>query len=147
MNPQVPLVSVVIPTRDHPELLRRALDRLAPGRQALAPDQYEVIVSDDARPASAAAAIHASHPWVTVVEGPARGPAANRNSGARVARGAWLAFLDDDCLPDAGWLAAFARTATAPDAPEILEGRTTCTLGIRSPLEHAPVNERGGMLW
>jgi GT2 family glycosyltransferase len=36
----------------------------------------------------------------------AHGPAAARNAGWRVARGEIIAFTDDDCLPDSGWLAS-----------------------------------------
>ncbi len=36
------------------------------------------------------------------------GPATARNTGAEVARGASLVFLDDDCVPAAGWLTALA---------------------------------------
>jgi len=34
-----------------------------------------------------------------------RGPAAARNAGANAAGGAYLAFIDDDCLADRAWLA------------------------------------------
>ncbi len=34
-----------------------------------------------------------------------QGPAAARNLGWRMARGAIIAFTDDDCLPEPGWLA------------------------------------------
>jgi GT2 family glycosyltransferase len=138
-------ISVVIPTRDRPDFLRRTLDLLAPGAQSLAPDRYEVIVSDNARPLSAANAIAQSHPWARVVEGPARGPASNRNAGARAAKHPWLAFTDDDTEPSRGWLEAFAR-AIAPGV-DVYEGRTTCDGGFGSPLFHAPVNETGGRLW
>jgi cellulose synthase/poly-beta-1,6-N-acetylglucosamine synthase-like glycosyltransferase len=36
----------------------------------------------------------------------AHGPAAARNAGWRAARGAIVAFTDDDCIPDPGWLRA-----------------------------------------
>lgn len=138
-------ISVVIPTRDRPALLRRTLDHLAPGVQTLSADRYEVVVSDDARPPSAADALRQSHPWVRVVDGPARGPAANRNAGARAARFGWIAFTDDDTEPSPGWLAALANAiATGVD---VCEGRTTCNGGFGSPLNHAPVNETGGRLW
>jgi glycosyltransferase involved in cell wall biosynthesis len=38
----------------------------------------------------------------------AHGPAAARNAGWRVARGALVAFTDDDCIPDPGWVRAIA---------------------------------------
>jgi GT2 family glycosyltransferase len=79
------------------------------------------------------------------VEGPARGPAANRNYAVSRATGAWLVFTDDDCIPQENWLSAFA-VALRPSF-EVYEGKTTCKAGLRSPLEHAPANERGGYLW
>lgn len=138
-------ISVIVPTRDRPDLLRRTLDRLAPTVQGLAPDRYEVIVADDARPASAADALRATHPWARVVDGPARGPAANRNAGARAARHPWLAFTDDDTEPRTDWVAELL--AAIEPGTTVYEGRTTCEGGFGSPLYHAPINETGGRLW
>lgn len=144
-DPSRAQISVIVPTRDRPELLRRTLDCLAPGTQTLAAGRYEVVVSDDARPATAAALLAGSHPWVRVVEGPARGPAANRNAGVRAAHGAWLVFTDDDTEPHRDWLEALLRAVTP--GVDAYEGRTTCDGGFGSPLFHAPVNETGGWLW
>jgi GT2 family glycosyltransferase len=135
----------VVPTCDRLGALGVVMDRLAPGAQRLAAAQYEVIVSDDGRRDSAADALGASHPWARVVQGPRRGPAANRNVGAAAARGTWLAFTDDDTEPSPDWLAAFTE-ALVPRT-DIYEGRTTCDGGFGSPLYHAPVNETGGWLW
>jgi GT2 family glycosyltransferase len=44
---------------------------------------------------------------VRIVGAPHGGPAAARNAGAREARGDFLAFTDDDCVADPGWLRAF----------------------------------------
>ncbi len=140
-----PAVSVVIPTFARVALLRRTLDHLAPGIQTLAPGSYEVVVSDDANPTTARAALDESHPWVRVVQGPGRGPAANRNAGARAARGRWLVFTDDDTEPRRDWLERMLA-AVAPGV-DVYEGRTTCDGGLGSPLNHAPVNEQGGRLW
>ncbi|MHB1559262.1 MAG: glycosyltransferase family 2 protein [Isosphaeraceae bacterium] len=138
------MISVVIPTCRRPDLLARCLDRLAPGVQSLPADRYEVIVSDDGEP-SVERFLAEKYPWVTWCPGPRRGPAANRNSGARRARGEWLAFTDDDCVPEARWLAEFV--AAIHGGCHVYEGRTTCVAGLRSPLEQAPVNDTGGCLW
>jgi glycosyltransferase involved in cell wall biosynthesis len=141
------LISVVIPTRDRNEALARCLDRLAPCAQSLSHDQYEVIVADDSAHAAARELIFDRYPWARWTGGPRRGPAANRNAGARIARGEWLAFTDDDCLPEFGWLESFAE-AFNPNAGalDVLEGRTMCRAGLDSPRRAAPVDLEGGKL-
>ena len=139
-----PLISVIIPTCDRPDALARCLKHLAPDAQTLDAERYEVIVSDDGR-ASARAMMEAQFPWARWVAGPRRGPAANRNCGARAARGAWLAFTDDDCLPDPRWLQSYA--AALNENFEIYEGVTRANGPLRAPLLVAPVNVEGGLLW
>ena len=138
------MISVIIPTCGREGLLARCLDRLEPGQQTLSSDEYEVIVSDDgARSVERFLAEH--YPWVLWTPGPRKGPAANRNAGSRRTRGEWLAFTDDDCLPDADWLLGY-RNAIREDV-HIYEGKTTCEAGVNSPIFHAPVNTSGGWLW
>lgn len=138
------LFSVVIPTCQRPGELRACLTRLTPGVQTLSPDAYEVIVTDDGETA-AEPVLGAEFPWVRWTRGPRRGPAANRNHGASLARGAWLAFVDDDCLPATGWLAAYAGAIAGP--ARVLEG-PTLAIGRRSSVDaEAPVNATGGFLW
>ena len=139
------LISVIIPTCHRNDLLAKCLGCLAPGIQALPPEQYEVIVTDDGSRSTAKQMVRDSYPWVRWVEGPRLGPAANRNHGAKAATGEFLAFTDDDCLPKPGWLGAFA-SALIP-AVQVYEGKTTCEAGIHSPLEESPINLTGGCLW
>lgn len=102
MNPL--RLSVVIPTCRRPDLVVQCLDRLAPGKQTVPADAYHVVVTDDGKDSPTAAIMAEKYPWAKWVQGPSRGPAANRNNGARHARAAWIAFTDDDCLPDPNWL-------------------------------------------
>lgn len=148
-----PRWSVVVPTFRRHATLAECLARLAPGAQRLPTDQYEVVVTDDARSDETRAFLAQRFPWARWTAGPARGPAANRNHGADEARGAWLAFTDDDTLPEPGWLKAFDAASRATDdrrgaaEPEALEGRTTCEAGFGTPMHYAPVNETGGWFW
>ncbi|MEH2411354.1 glycosyltransferase family 2 protein [Nostoc sp.] len=139
------LFSVIIPTYHRNDLLAKCLDCLAPGVQTLPADQYEVIVTDDGSQTTAEEMIRQQYPWVKWVAGPCKGPAANRNNGAKHAKGKWLVFTDDDCVPTDQWLEAYVE-AIITDI-YVYEGQTTCNAGIRSPLEHAPINLTGGYFW
>ncbi len=144
-----PRLTVVIPTCRRNESLARCLDRFAPGAQTLPAGEYEIIVSDDGTPQdNARSLVESRYPAVRWVQGPRRGPAANRNFGASHARAPWLVFTDDDCLPHGDWLAAFAdRIAAGTDGCRVLEGRTECGVTNIGPFEQAPGNDTGGLLW
>ncbi len=145
-NTTPPRISVIVPTCHRNDLLAKCLDCLAPGTQTLPPEQYEVIVTDDGSRSTAEELVRGQYPWVRWVAGPRKGPAANRNNGAKSARGQWLAFTDDDCLPSPGWLEAFAQASESGNV-RVLEGKTTCEAGFPSPLYEAPINLEGGLLW
>ena len=149
------MISVVIPTCERNDLLALCLERLAPGRQqgmawaaaGLPSDDrsgYEVIISDDGRRATAEAMIRTRFPWALWTAGPRLGPAANRNHGARQARGDWVVFTDDDCIPDPDWLQAFARNVTPNGSA--LEGAIHA-LGSLEGMVECPVNTSGGHFW
>lgn len=95
--PPPPRFTVVIPTHDRAALLpfavRSALDQSV--------TELEVIIVDDgstdATP-TACAALAASDGRIRVLTQENRGLAAARNAGLARARGAWVAFLDDDDL-------------------------------------------------
>ena len=104
MTAAAPRVSVVIPTRQRLASLASCLERLAPGTQTLDRTRYEVVVSDDGDTGDTRALLERSFPWARYCAGPRRGPASNRNAGVRASRGEWIAFTDDDTLPDPDWL-------------------------------------------
>ena len=141
-----PQFSVVIPTCRRHDLLARCLESLQPGTQMAESTSYEVIVTDDAREQAAEAMISGRFPWARWEQGPARGPAANRNSGARHAKGEWVCFIDDDCIASQEWIAAF-REASRDDSIDLMEGRTTIPDNTDNPFFHAVHNKTGGAYW
>lgn len=109
---------MVIPTHNRPDGLAAALDALR--AQTLPAGRFEVVVVDDGSRPAAQADAGGLDLRVLRHEQP-RGPAAARNTGWRAARGATIAFTDDDCTPTAGWLAA-VLTATGGDRV-VVQGR------------------------
>ena len=142
----VPAYTVIVPTRDRLTDLATCLDALAPRVQALDEAYYEVIVSDDSVADTAKNLVTCSYPWARWIAGPRAGPAANRNSGAQVAAGEWLVFVDDDCIPEPGLLLAYHLTRQTIRVP-VIEGRTIAEGERRSIDMEAPVNLTGGLLW
>jgi GT2 family glycosyltransferase len=139
------LFSVVIPTCHRNDKLRECLDLLQPSVQGVSADLYEIVVADDGRDYTAESLIKENYPGVRWVAGPRTGPPGNRNKGAQTAKGDWIIFADDDCLPSPGFLRGYQNALT----PEILayEGKITCEDGINSPLYTAPINLNGGAFW
>jgi len=98
-----PRVSVIVMTLDRPESLQRCLASLA--EQSLASDAFEVIVVDASRqPVDGLLAEFEGRLHIAHRVGPNRGVAGNRNTGVDLARGAVVAFLDDDCVAGPTWL-------------------------------------------
>ena len=105
-------VSIVVPTYQRLQLLERCLHALT--RQQFPSAEYEIIVCDDAGSVDCerlvrtiAAQTRVALHYIKVSEpggdGP-HGPAVARNRGWRAARGALIAFTDDDTIADARWL-------------------------------------------
>lgn len=93
---EAPAVSVVIPTHQRREPLRRALQSLA--EQTVAAASYEVVVAVDASSDGTAEMIDALDPGYRLrrVSPEGRGRAAACNAAIAVARGDVLIVLDDD---------------------------------------------------
>lgn len=112
------VVSVVVPTCNRPELLSRCLAALV--AQDFDPAAYEIIIADDAASDETQRLVEYWAERIGCATGygkgvpllryvrvtGAHGPAAARNTGWRVATGEIIAFTDDDCIPDSGWLSA-----------------------------------------
>lgn len=144
---EIVFLSVVIPTYHRNDLLALCLDRLAPSVQSLSSSNYEVIVTDDGTMQTAQAMILEKYPWTKWVAGPKKGPAANRNNGAKNAKGSWLVFLDDDCVPDIDCLYEYNKAIEDGNELKAIEGRIYVT-EPRSRLDQiSPINEKGGCYW
>src|SRR5690348_16192010 len=102
------MISVIIPACNRNELLSKCLAKLHPSVQSLPAELYEMIVTDDSKDNVSKEFIHQNYSWIKWVQGPKKGPAANRNNGAAHAKNDWLVFIDDDCTPDKNLLAGYA---------------------------------------
>lgn len=138
------LLTVIIPTYNRNDLLDKCLAALATNIPKI-DRPIEVIVSDDS-PTNSARPVVDRYPWATWSEGPKKGPAANRNAAAKKAKGQWLLFTDDDCLPAENWLSAYSASFTSDDSI-VYEGLTTTDRPKARLDEEAPVNLTGGKLW
>lgn len=103
------ILSVVIPTMNKAELLRRTLAALMV--QDPGPDRpWELVVVNDGstdHTADLLAETAETQPRLRVVSPPQNvGRARARNLGARAATGRWLLFIDDDIITPAGLLKA-----------------------------------------
>ncbi len=113
--------SVVIPTLNRPDPLARAL-RSVCGQNLHPTDRVEAVVVDNSADQSArdvtARFLDAGPMPVRYVSEPAPGVSNARNRGVAEARGAFVAFLDDDEEADPGWLARHLATlrSTGADA-------------------------------
>ena len=122
-----PLVSVVIATRDRAALLAQTLDAL--GRQTWPHDRLEVVVADNGstdgtRATVESAAARPDMPAVLYLSVDEPGKSFAVNAALALARGAILAFTDDDVLPEPAWIerlvAAFDETGADFVAGRIL---------------------------
>lgn len=102
------LVSVIIPTYNRPERLRRCLECFL--KVDFDPQNFEVIVVDDGSPQDLSACLPQSElgPTFYLLRQANAGPGAARNRGATRARGDFLVFIDDDCYVTQDFLRAYA---------------------------------------
>jgi GT2 family glycosyltransferase len=123
-----PCASVIVSTHDRPDRLAMCLPALLAQHY---PD-YEVIIVDNAPGTSATfdlvQQVADDHPRLRYVLEDAPGLSRGLNLGIRSARGAILAFTDDDVVVDIYWLLDLARAFS-------VTGDVTCVTGLVLPLE------------
>ena len=132
-------VSVVIPTKDRPELLARCLDAVLAAGEASG-RRFEVLVVDDGSTPPVAAP---SDRRVRVVRTEGHGPSRARNLGVASAAAPVVAFTDDDVLVGRRWLAEALDALDRDAGVAGVTGRTDAP--PFDPLyEHAVSDHDGG---
>lgn len=139
----LPLISVIIPTRNRSALLDRLMRSLAGLRYPC----WEAIVVDDGSTDDTRNVVerlgqeglpvrYLYQPWGKM--------GAARNLGIEHARGELAAFTDDDCTVDPNWLDAIARTfAHHPEAAGV-QGKTVTDHAAMTPFTRQVEQLEGG---
>jgi len=142
----MPFFSVVIPTYERPDDLRRCLDSIKKSNQDPCPN-YEIIITDDSKSDLCKRVVEDEFPMAIWCKGKQIGPAGNRNAGTNRATGQWIVFMDDDCIAEPGFLRAYAKAIQENPTVEIFEGRIFPDRRRRTWAESCPCNENGGLYW
>ena len=115
--------SVVIPTYHRPsELMQCLMGVLA---QETPKDSYEIIVVDNDVGGSAERMVRQVDPAKTMIRYEKKSNnnvSEARNLGSKIAKGEWLAFLDDDCVPKPNWLATAMKLKQEINDPGLVFG-------------------------
>lgn len=107
-------VSIIIPAYNAEKTIVGVLEALK--KQNFPKNKYEIIVvDDDSRDNTVKVAKQFG---VNVFANPHKGPAYQRNFGAKKARGNIILFTDSDCIPDKNWI----KEMTMPFAEKAIVG-------------------------
>ena len=113
MESNQPLISVIVPHLDQPDMLEACLASL--DKQSLGSSVFEVIVVDNGS-ASLPEQVVARHPAARLLCEQQPGPGPARNTGVRHSVGHVFAFIDADCRAHPDWLRNGLLTLrSAPD--------------------------------
>lgn len=116
---QPPSFVVIICTRNRSERLAETLDALkhqsATGLRVVVVDQSDVVAESLRRRA-------AQDPGLTVIGDSGRGLSRGRNVAWRATSADWLVFVDDDCVPEPGFMNALSRTLAEHPEADMVSG-------------------------
>ena len=112
-------LSIVIPSKDRPELLATCLSAVRASLGAAGRSAQIVVVDDGSTPP-----IVCEDPEVQVVRGRGEGPSRARNRGIAAATGDVIAFTDDDAIVSATWVSALCESLEADPG----------AVGVRGPV-------------
>lgn len=116
-----PHVSVIVLNYNGLKWLSACLNALV--GQVDAP-RFEIVLVDNGSTDGSSAYVESRYPSVRIVQtGRNLGYAGGNNAGARVARGAWLAFLNNDTVAAPDWLARLDQVAGAREGAALVTSR------------------------
>ena len=135
--PRSPSVSVIIPCYRHAAVLPRLLEALEVQETPL---DFEVLVVESGGD-EAARLVGERFPEVGVLShGHRLFPGAARNRGAAAAKGACLAFVDADAVPERRWLETLHGRLASSDRIAMVSGTVALPAGGRRGGSGAPLD-------
>jgi glycosyltransferase involved in cell wall biosynthesis len=123
MSQKFPFFSIIIPTYNRPQRLADCLKSLS--QLQYPSNSFEVVIVNDGSEISLEPTVKPFESVLnlSLINQSNAGPATARNTGAKLAKGQYLAFTDDDCQPASNWLTAFAEQFA--EYPQALIGGQT----------------------
>jgi glycosyltransferase involved in cell wall biosynthesis len=123
MTEAAPIFTVIVPTHNRPSQLARCIEALANLDYPV--NRFEIVIVDDGGTTSLEGIqnIFGQKLSLTVLRQERAGPSSARNTGARNAKGRFLAMTDDDCAPATDWLTCLERCFE--NDPHLLYGGRT----------------------
>jgi hypothetical protein len=129
-----PLVSVILPTRDRPALLPRAVASLLEQHY----ERWELVVVDDGDTDAVGTVLaDVEDERILTVDGPRRGLGAARNAGLDAATGEVVCYLDDDNVMHPRWLQAVAHLFYTREDVDVAYGVTLAEQRVPDPSDPA----------
>jgi succinoglycan biosynthesis protein ExoM len=154
-SPQLPRVTVVIPTFRRPLLLSRCISSCL-GQIDIDPSSFEIIVVDNSPERSAEATVveflEGTATSIRYVHEPNSGISHSRNAGLNNANGEFVAFIDDDEVASETWLAQMLATQARCNAEVVFgpvlpmiepSGYASCKSVTRDLLTHSTEHPTG----
>jgi GT2 family glycosyltransferase len=138
-------ISIVIPTFNRKSDLMICVEKLNQSIHKTKFEKYEILISDDNFELQNKLYFESLDIKINYIQGPQKGPAANRNFAANKAKGEWLLFLDDDCIPSLSYFESYLNCTYSKK--NIIEGKTISNRAKNRFDEVAPINENGNKLW
>lgn len=127
----MPLITVAICTHNRAAILPHAIESVL--AQTLSPDDYEILVVDNASTDETPDTVSTFAPRVRYLHEPTLGLSRARNTALAHARGTYLAYLDDDATAHPEWLAALLGGFAHPARPACVGGKVTPVLPVDMP--------------